>query len=155
MKQLEKIQRQLPGKLRAIAKGATMRAVEKATEMTPPTDGGLSGTHTRTGEMQQSWASDSVTTPRKVGNDLVTELNNNVGYAPYVDAGHRMDRHFVPGLYVNGSGVLEYDPGNDNVGIIVGTKTPYVEGLHMVDAAKREYERVSEMEMKKLGDLLK
>ena len=155
MKELEKVQRQIPEKLKAIAKGATLRAVEKAADMTPPSgDSGLSGTHTRTGAMQQHWQSDSVTEPRQQGKDYVTELNNDMDYAPYVDEGHRMDRHFVPGLYVNGAGELEYDP-SAKVGLVVGTKTPYVPGLHMVDAAKKEYERVSEMELRKLGDMLK
>lgn len=155
MKELEKIQRQIPGKLKAIAKGATMRAIEKAAEMTPPTgDGDISGTHTRTGAMKQHWASDSVIEPQQRGGDFITELNNDMGYTSFVDEGHRMDRHFVPGLYVNGAGVLEYDPSAD-VGIVVGTKTPYVPGIHMVDAAKKEYERVSEMELRKLGDMLK
>lgn len=154
MKQLEKIQRQIPGKLKAIAKGATLRAIEKAVELTPPTDGDLSGTHTRTGALKEHWASDSVSDPSIQGSNYVTELNNNMEYSSYVDEGHRMDKHFVPGLYVNDAGVLEYDP-SANVGLVVGTKTLYVEGLHMVDEAKREYERVAESELKKVGDMLK
>ena len=76
-------------------------------------------------------------------------------YAAYVNYGHRLDRHFVPGLYVNeSSGLLEYDPGA-KVGIVVGTKTTYVEGLHMVDAAREEYSRVLKSEMEKIKELLK
>lgn len=154
-KQLKQIQQQIPGKLKAIAKGATLRAIEKAAELTPPTDDDLSGTHTRTGTLKDHWNTDSVKEPEIQGDTYVTQLNNNMKYASYVDEGHRMDKHFVPGLYVNDAGVLEYDPGNRNKGIVVGTKTPYVEGLHMSDEAKREYERVAEAELKKIGEMLR
>ena len=50
-----------------------------------------------------------------------------------------MDKHFVPGLYINPeSGLLEYSPGVD-VGIVVGTKTKYVKGEFMVDKGKQAY----------------
>ena len=66
-------------------------------------------------------AADSVTTPVIVANRVETYLNNTMDYASYVDQGHRMDRHFVPGLYVNPeSGLLEYDP-TAKVGLVVGT----------------------------------
>ena len=91
-------------------KDATICAVEAAAEMTPPT-GDLSGTHTRTGEMKQHWATDSSVTPVKRGDRYQTSLANDMEYASYVNDGHRMDRHFVPGLYINKeSGLLEYDP---------------------------------------------
>ena len=152
---LKNIFAKLPEELSGIAKSATMRAVEKAAERTPPTQDDLKGTNTRSGELKQHWATDSKTEPEKKGQDLVTYLNNDKDYASYVNDGHRMDRHFVPGLYINpASGMLEYDPSSD-VGIVVGTKTFYVPGLHMVDEAKKEYERVVKEETKRLEDLLK
>ena len=45
----------LDKELANIAKGATMRAVEKAAELTPPTTNDLSGTNTRTGSLKQHW----------------------------------------------------------------------------------------------------
>lgn len=59
-----------------------------------------------------------------------------------------MDKHFVPGLYLNeASGLLEYDPGRrGEVGMMVGTKTKYVEGLHMTDAAVEAYNQTVEAE---------
>lgn len=139
-----------------IAKGATMRAVEAATDKTPPTENDLRGTHTRTGELKQHWATDSVTTPQISGASYETQLANNKQYASYVNDGHRMDRHFVPGLYINeASGMLEYDPGNRNVGITVGTKTKYVKGLHMTDAGIKAYEKTVEMESAKLEEIFK
>lgn len=78
----------------------------------------------------------------------VTELNNDMEYASYVNDGHRMDKHFVPGLYLNEtSGLLEYDPGKrGEAGMMVGTKTKYVEGLHMTDAATEAYKQTVKTE---------
>ena len=51
------------------------------------------------------------------------------GKTSYVNDGHRMDKHYVPGLYVDDDGLLSYDPAGD-VGMMVGTKTKYVDGLY-------------------------
>lgn len=152
--EMKRLLPKLDQQLREAAAAATLRAVEKAAEMTPPTGGDLAGTHTRTGEMKQHWATDSQINPKKVGDTYQTALANDKEYASYVNDGHRMDRHFVPGLYINEeSGLLEYDPNMDT-GIVVGTKTFYVKGLHMVDAAKEEYRRVLAEELKKVEGLL-
>lgn len=136
---------------------ATIRAVEKAADLTPPA-GDLSGTHTRTGEMKQRWASDSTVVPVKKGRRYETSLANSAEYASYVNDGHRMDRHFVPGLYINEeSGLLEFDPGmaaRREAGIVVGTKTKYVPGLFMVDAAAAEYRQVLRQELADIGEIL-
>lgn len=155
VKRLQNIAAMLPGRLNDIAKTATERAVEKAAELTPPTQNDLRGTNTRTGEMKQHWATDSDTNPQKRGKDLVTRLANGKEYASYVNDGHRMDRHFVPGLYINPySGMLEYAPGAD-VGIVVGTKTAYVPGLFMVDEAKKVYQETVQTESAKLEEMFK
>ncbi len=155
VKRLQNIASMLPGRLNDIAKTATERAVEKAAELTPPTQNDLRGTNTRTGEMKQHWATDSDTNPQKRGKDLVTRLANDKEYASYVNDGHRMDRHFVPGLYINPySGMLEYAPGAD-VGIVVGTKTAYVPGLFMVDEAKKVYQETVQTESAKLEEMFK
>lgn len=155
VKRLQNIAAMLPGRLNDIAKTATERAVEKAVELTPPTQDDLRGTNTRTGEMKQHWPTYSDTNPQKRGNDLATLLANDKDYASYVNDGHRMDRHFVPGLYINPySGMLEYAPGAD-VGIVVGTKTAYVPGLFMVDEAKKVYEETVQTESAKLEELFK
>ena len=147
---LQKYLGSLDAELSSIAKGATIRAIEKAAELTPPTKDNLSGTNTKTGAMKQHWATDSVIKPQKVGNDYVTQLANNMEYASYVNDGHRMDRHFVPGLVINPySGLLEYNPDKKG-GIVVGTKTAYVKGLFMTDKAVEEYKRIAEAELNKL-----
>lgn len=154
MKQLQAMQPQIEAKIAGACKAATMRAVEKATEMTPPTKGDLAGTNTRTGEMKQHWATDSETTPAKQGNDYTTLLANNMQYASYVNDGHRMDRHFVPGLVIDEKGMLSFNPDGTG-GIVVGTKTAYVPGIFMVDAAKEEYKRVVYQELADIGEMLR
>ena len=158
VEQMKALQAKLPALLEKAIETAAQRAVEKAIELTPPTGDDLSGTHTRTGEMKQHWAGDSQTKPQRQGDELTAVLANDVEYASYVDQGHRMDRHFVPGLYINpATGQLEYDPkaaGDRTVGIVVGTKTFYVPGKFIVDAAKEEYSKDLREELRKLEDLL-
>lgn len=148
--QLRKIEQRFPGKLEEVCVRATVRAVEAAQEKTPPTGGDLKGANTRTGAMKQSWATASQYSPKRQGDDYTTVLGNDMEYASYVNDGHRMDRHFVPGLVVNPySGLLEYNPDGKG-GIVVGTKTAYVPGVHMVDDAREAYGRTAEKELRKL-----
>ncbi len=134
-----------------IAKQATFAAIKAAAEKTPP-NGDLRGTKTRTGELKAHWATDSITEPERRGRELVTSLRNDMLYASYVNNGHRMDRHFVPGLYINPfSGQLEYDAAKKGeVGIMVGTKTDYVPGLFMAEAGEEAYQRAVEALSKEL-----
>lgn len=148
--QLQDVEARFPGELTAVAKGATIRAVEKAAELTPPTLDDLAGTNTRSGEMKQHWASDSKVTPVKRGRSYITHLNNDKQYASYVNDGHRMDRHFVPGLYIDSRGLLSRDLSRD-VGLTVGTKTGYVPGLHMKEQAVQAYEDAAASGLEALG----
>ncbi len=153
LRQLKKAQADLPELLYRTAKGATLRAIEAAQAATPPKEGTgrgpYIGTNTITGELKAHWATDSRAEPQIDGTSYQTELNNGMEYASYVDQGHRMDRHFVPGLYINPeSGLLEYDPSAE-VGLVVGTKTRYVKGEFMVDKAKEAYEKAVLTELDK------
>lgn len=144
IQQLKKAQAELPKVLAEVAKGATMRAIEATMDATPPKAGGdrLPGVNTVTGELKAHWETDSTTNPKKIGGGYVTYLANDMEYASYVNDGHRMDRHFVPGLYVDG-GQLNYDP-TAKVGLVVGTKTTYVKGEFMVDKGKEAYQKAVE-----------
>lgn len=162
IKKLEAAQTAFPEMLTDVARNATLRAVEAAQDKTPPTTDSLSGTNTRTGELKERWSVDSRTEPYGLlGGELVTNLSNNANYASYVNDGHRMDKHFVPGLYANPyTGMLEYDPDRrGEVGMMVGTKTTYVEGLHMSDAGIEAYRSTvkaeAEKAVNKLGEMLK
>ena len=130
IRQLEAIQADLPGILSDTAKNATLRAVEAAQDKTPPTADSLGGTNARTGELKQHWAADSRVQPQHQDGQYVTELNNDMEYASYVNDGHRMD-----------------NPGKrSEAGMMVGTKTKYVEGLHMTDAATEAYKQTVKTE---------
>lgn len=156
IRKLEAVQDAVPELMATAARNATLRAIEAAQDKTPPTADSLGGTNTRTGELKQHWATDSKTEPDVQNGQYVTELNNNKEYASYVNDGHRMNRHFVPGLYVNEtSGLLEYDPGRrEEVGMMVGTKTKYVEGVYMAEAGMRAYEETADEELKKASDII-
>lgn len=135
-----------------VAEGATIAAIERATELTPPNGAPLAGTNTRTGELAEAWTTDSTAKPIITAGCIKTELANNQQYASYVNDGHRMDKHFVPGLIVNGNH-LEWAPesgaGVDVGGIMVGTKTKYVKGLYMKQAAIGRYRNVVKRELDK------
>lgn len=154
-KRLAELEKQFPdmrGRLAAIAEDATLRAVERAVELTPPNtfeEGELRGVNMISGEMAEHWETDSQTVPVESGDDLVTTLANDKEYASYVNDGHRLDKHFVPGLYVDADGLLSRDLTRD-VGMMVGTKTSYVEGLHITDDAIDEYRKVVQSEAEKL-----
>lgn len=140
---LQKARADLPKVLTSACKKATIRAVEATTEATPPKAdtgrGPYIGANTVTGGLKQHWVSDSQVEPVISGTTISTALKNDLPYASYVNDGHRLDRHFVPGLHINeDTGLLEYDPGAD-VGIVVGTKTKFVKGEFMVDKGKEAY----------------
>ena len=140
LQELKKAHENLPDALYQIQKNAAQRAVEVATEATPPKAGRLAGPNMLTGELKQHWATDSQVEPDVSSNKLTSYLANNKEYASYVDQGHRMDKHFVPGLYIDENGQLARDL-SAKVGLVVGTKTKYVKGEFMVDKAKEAYEK--------------
>lgn len=131
---LRRAQQDIPAIIDEVAETATMAAVEKAAENTPPNGGAkIVGPHLRTGEMAQSWVTDSVTTP----NGGKTLLANSKQYASYVNDGHRVDKHFTSHLAIEG-GQLVGKPAGDG-GLVVGTKTLYVPGLYMKEKAVDVY----------------
>ena len=145
IKQRDEVRKKVEG----ISRRATSAAIAKAAELTPSVDN-LAGTNTRTGAMKQSWSESSVADPVWQGDKCITYLKNGMAYASYVNNGHRMKRHFVPGLRVNPcNGMLERVP-REAGGIMVGTKTTYVKGLFMAEAAVEEFKRIVEEEGAKL-----
>ena len=146
--ELHKAGRDVPKIMMEVAEGATIAAVQTATDNTPPNGGAaIAGTGTRGGELAQHWASDSETRPSYSGGSVRTTLANNMLYASYVNDGHRVDKHFVPGLVVNG-GLLETISPSEG-GIMVGVKTTYVKGLYMKQKAIGKYRDVVRMELDK------
>ncbi len=147
LEELRKAGADVPKIMREVAEGATIEAVRVATENTPPNGSSLAGTNTRSGEMAQHWTVDSRTVPVMTGNSAETVLANNMQYASYVNDGHRMDRHYVPGLIKNGSMLEKVDPSVG--GIMVGTKTTYVQGIHMKEKAIGKYRTTVRKELDK------
>ena len=76
-RQLRSTVPQIEATMKRACRNATLRAIEKAAELTPPTQDDLSGTSTRSGEMKQHWATDSQPEPRKSGSAYKTTLAND------------------------------------------------------------------------------
>lgn len=134
LEELRRANQDVPRIIDEVAEVATIEAVRTASDHTPPNGGApLAGTNMRTGAMAAAWERDSITTPTHGR----TVLINNQEYASYVNDGHRVDKHYVPGLYPNGGLLERVDP---NVGgIVVGTRTSYVPGLYMKEKAIGKY----------------
>lgn len=112
--------------------------VEKVKEYTPPTEAEKYNANAM-GDLKAHWDSDSISTPyRLYAGAYTTVIANNLQYASYVENGHRMDKHFVPGLHIVGGQLVKDDAISG--GIMVGTKTKYVRGVFMLERAMREGE---------------
>ena len=145
--ELRKAGESIPDIMYEVAEGATIEAVRVATENTPPNGSAIAGTNKRSGQMAQHWELDSQTKPVMTGGSAQTSLRNDMQYASYVNDGHRMDKHFVPGLIENGGLLERVDP--DVGGIMVGTKTTYVPGKYMKEKAIGKYRSVVRKELDK------
>lgn len=130
---------------------ATIAAVNKAIERTAPNDGIARGSNVVTGNMAQHWQKDSKVDPVDEGNRMTTELNCDAPYASYVNEGHWLYRHYVPGLYIDGNGLISKAnvPG---VGLIVAKDgKKWVPGRYMETDAIEEYRYVLKQELAKVG----
>ena len=146
--ELNKAGKDVPKIMMEVAEGATIEAVRVAAENTPPNGGAaIAGTNMRSGQMAQHWELDSQTKPIYSGGSVRTVLANDKQYASYVNDGHRVDKHYVPGLIANGNLLERVDP--DVGGIMVGTKTTYVKGLYMKQKAIGKYRDVVRKELDK------
>ena len=150
LNELRKAEQDIPKIIDEVAEAATIEAVQRAQERTPPNVGGLAGTNTREGRLARSWQTDSIVKPTKGK----TELKNNMKYASYVDQGHRVDKHFTTHVAIEG-GMLVGKPDGTG-GLMVGTKTSYVPGFYMVKAAKGKWKTtVRTMLQRKVREVLK
>lgn len=109
--ELNKAGKDVPKIMMEVAEGATIEAVRVAAENTPPNGGAaIAGTNMRSGQMAQHWELDSQTKPIYSGGSVRTVLANDKQYASYVNDGHRVDKHYVPGLIANGNLLERVDP---------------------------------------------
>ena len=143
-----------------IAEEARLYAIQTAIDATPPNnDNKMRGRNTITGHLQEGW--DKSDKEVKMTDSKVSfDLKNEIEYASYVDQGHSMDQHFVLGLYINPyNGLLEYEPDREKakeegLGITVGTKTSWVEGLDMTGKAKEAFIEYMDREIeRRIGEI--
>lgn len=81
-------------------------------------------------------------------NKLEAEIGTNVDYAPYVEYGHRVTPHWVPGVSKK-DGRFEYQKGV-KTGIYVGKETKFVKGHFMVTNAEKRAKTRLDRDVKKL-----
>lgn len=136
---MKKISKQANANTKKNVKLACYEMVAEAKRCTPPHEGEERGRNTVTGNMARHWDSSYTI---EDGNSIKVRLFNNVQYASYVENGHRMDKHFVPWLYIDGTGTIARHqpvPGEQLFGLVVGTKTKYVPPEHIVEKAKKRF----------------
>lgn len=136
---MKNIAKQAKAKTKENVKFACYEMVAEAKRCTPPHEGEERGRNTVTGNMARHWDS-SYTIENN--DSIKVRLFNNVQYASYVENGHRMKEHFVPWLYINGTGTIARHqplPGEPLFGLFVGTKTKYVQPEHIVEKAKKRF----------------
>lgn len=119
---------------------ATSWAVDVATDNTPPGVGGPWGSGTITGDMYDAWWIDSTVDPEVTNHIIKTTLANNQPYASWVNDGHFLDEHFVPGLYIDSAGLVAKGDYQEVGGLVVGTQTQFVIGYYMKEKAIQAFE---------------
>jgi hypothetical protein len=137
-RKLAVLKREYPQRFRRAVKAASQDMIAEAAGATPPLHGEDRGKNTVTGNLAAHWKYEINEAP----NETRVSLINDLHYASYVDQGHRMDQHFVPWLYIDGMGSIARhipEPGEALFGLVVGTKTAYVEGYGMADKAKDRF----------------
>ena len=88
-----------------------------------------------TGDAKAKW---QTTKSYKVANGFRARLYNNSAYIGYINNGHRMEPHFVPGEWVGDK--FEYNPFSKE-GVLMGSKTKYVKGRFMLEKATGRAEK--------------
>jgi len=88
-----------------------------------------------TGDAKAKW---QVAKSYKVANGFKARLYNNSAYIGYINNGHRMESHFVPGEWVGNK--FEYNPFSKE-GVLMGNKTKYVKGKFMLEKASGRAEK--------------
>lgn len=88
-----------------------------------------------TGDAKAKWHTNKA---YKVINGFSARLYNNSAYIGYINNGHRIEPHFVPGEWEGD--VFKYDPLLKK-GVVMGSKTKYVKGKFMLEKASGRAEK--------------
>lgn len=122
-----------------------------------PRGANMIGTGTDT--LNSSWHMDYEIAEQTEGRDgpmATITITNEKPYAPFVEYGHRLTKHFVPWLYIDSQGLLarEVDHNQPLFGLTVGGKTSFVKGAGMVEKAMkafdRKFDKLNKLSMKKI-----
>lgn len=84
-----------------------------------------------TGDAKGKWQTTKAT---KTIKGYRARLYNNSAYIGFINDGHRMEPHFVPGEWIGNT--FDYNPFSKE-GVIMGSKTKYVKGRFMLEKASR------------------
>lgn len=128
---------------------ASGEMIRRAKEKTPPLPGVQRGKNTVTGALADHWGTSY---EKSADGTYSVYLYNNMQYASYVNDGHRMVKHFVPWLYIDSSGLLaRHIPitGEQLFGLVVGTRTQYVQPYKMVESAQARFLEAFDIVMSK------
>ena len=121
--------KQFPNEFDAIVEELLNETVDvaevKAKDLTP----------TVSGDAKAKWKTKKA---YKVGNGFKAKLFNNSKYIGYLNNGHRMAKHFVPGYWCGNE--FKYDP-QAKEGVVMGSKTKYVKGKFMLEKASGSAEK--------------
>jgi hypothetical protein len=115
--------------------------VRAAKEHTPNSgDGKKRGLNMISNSLQEAWHADIEKSGKRSQIGKVV-LSNDKPYAPFVQNGYNVTKHFVPWLYKDNDGTLSYETnhGQPLFGIVVGTKTKHVAGVDMVGPATKAF----------------
>lgn len=123
---------------------AACKAMEQAAKTHTPNskDGKNRGFNVISNSLMNAWKADY--TKEKSSDVLgIVTLTNSMPYAAFVQYGHKVNKHFVPWLYKDGSGTLSYELNHSQpmFGLVVGTKTNYVKGVDMISPAIEAFEK--------------
>lgn len=135
------------------AKAACETALSVIRDVTPHAgDGRPRGKNVITDALQNSWNIDYRIVNRNSRERIYAKVSvsNDRYYAPFVQYGHKMSVHFVPWLYIDGSNLISRSMNQSGpvFGLVVGRKTPFVEGIDMIgpaiDAFNETFDRLNE-----------
>lgn len=154
------LQKEMPKEIMKNAHKACEAMEAEAKAHTPhANDGKTRGKNVISNSLMESWKATCVPsrTDTKIGKVILT---NNKKYAQFVQSGHRVKRHFVPWLYKDASGTISYETNHSQplFGLIVGTKTTYVDGVNMigpaVEAFNKTFDKLNRGLLKSFGVML-
>jgi len=123
---LEKISETIDVEIENFCYEMALRALSRTKKRTPVI----------TGDLRKQWSLSSIV---KNGSNIDIILFNPLEYSSYVEFGHRVKKHFVPGKWQGNRFI--YNPNSDT-GVMMGAKTSWVEGKFMATISLKEIQDI-------------